>query len=266
MSSVPLLSICVPTYGRLSYLKELLSALLPQADAQPSGSVEVCVSDNASPDGTGAYLASLTSPALRFWTNPTNIGGDRNFLKCISEARGEYVWLLGDDELLPDDGVARVLAFLKEHRPALLISSGDENEVPRLYADYRSAVVGRNVRFPLFHTLISSNVFRRSLFDFECAGRTLKYNYAHMFGLMCNLQGKTVGVMPGFVWTRPVRAAFAKFPSCLCVKQAVYLRWLIRQFGLPGRYSLLALRLAVNLPIEYASRVKNWMTWRAGAC
>jgi len=266
MSDMPVLSVCVPTYNRLSYLKELLSALLSQANSVPNGLVEVCVGDNASTDGTRAYLETLTSPSLRFWTNPTNVGGDRNFLKCITEAHGDYVWLLGDDDLLTDDAVARVLTFLKTHHPALLISSADENEVPRLYDDYRSAVDGRPVRFPLAHTLISSNVFRRSLFDFGYAERTLKYNYAHMFGFMCRLSNRSVGVMPAFVRMRPVRAVFAKYPSCLCVKQAVYLRWLIRRFGLPRRYAWFAIQLALNLPIEYASRVKNWMIGRAGAC
>jgi len=257
MSKELILSICVPTYGRLPYLKELLSALLPQADAQAAGSVEVCVSDNASPDGTGAYLASLTSPALRFWTNATNIGGDRNFLKCISEARGEYVWLLGDDELLPDDAVSRVMAFLSCHHPGLLIS--DDSSAERLYGGYAAGLVGRRVSFPLEHTLISANVFKRALFDVAYAETKLSLNYAHMFGIMRDLSGEKVGTLPMFVTVRPARAEFEKYPSFLCVKQAIYLWWLVERFALPVRFRLYAVRMAVNLPIEYAARIKGWM-------
>ena len=257
MNDQPLLSVCIPTYGRLSYLKELLSAVLSQVDALPAGSVEVCVSDNASPDGTKNYLASLSSSALRFWTNPTNIGGDRNFLKCIAEAHGEYVWLLGDDELLPEGAVARVVAALARHRPGLLIS-GEGPDV-RLYEGYAEVLAERRVSFPLEHTLISANVFKRSLFDLPYAETKLKLSYAHMFGMMCDLDGEKVVVVPNFVTVRPVRVAFEKFPTFLCVKQAIYLWWLVRKFGLPLRFRLYAVRTAVNLPIEYAARIKGWM-------
>jgi len=262
----PLLSVCIPTYGRLSYLRELLSLLRPQVDALPAGEVEVCVSDNASPDGTGAYLASLVSPSLRYWTNETNIGGDRNFLKCIAEAKGAYVWLLGDDELLPEGAVARVVEFLNRHRPGLLISSDDAEEVGELHAGYAEAIRGRPTKFPLLHTLISANVFRRDLFNMREATARLKLSYAHMFGMIWNIVGERVGVIRSFVKVRPVRAAFEKFPSFLCVKQAIYLLWLVRKFDLSARYRIYAIRLALNLPIEYASRIKNWLLGRVRSC
>ena len=86
------LSICIPTYNRLPFLKELLPAILGQVDSgRAEVEVEVVVSDNASTDDTADYLRSLSNPCLRWWTNETNIGGDRNFLKCVAEARGEYV-------------------------------------------------------------------------------------------------------------------------------------------------------------------------------
>lgn len=37
----PRLSICIPTYNRLPYLRELLAGLLPQVDAVASGTVEL---------------------------------------------------------------------------------------------------------------------------------------------------------------------------------------------------------------------------------
>ena len=99
-----LLSICIPTFNRLPYLKEAIDALLPQIEKTMPGQVEFLVSDNCSTDGTADYLAAMQSNRLRFWTNEVNIGGDRNFLKCISEARGDYVWLVGDDDLVAHDG------------------------------------------------------------------------------------------------------------------------------------------------------------------
>lgn len=93
-----ILSICIPTYNRLPFLEELLPAILGQVDAD-CAEVEVAVSDNASTDGTADYLRSLSHPSLRWWTNETNIGGDRNFLKCVAEAKGGMDYLANLHEI-----------------------------------------------------------------------------------------------------------------------------------------------------------------------
>ena len=248
-----LLSICIPTYNRISYLKELLPVILGQSDI---ADVEVIVSDNSSTDGTSDYLRVLDYSCLRWWTNDANIGGDRNFLKCVSKAQGEYVWLFGDDDIMPNDAVGRVVEFLRKNKPALLVSVG--RDMPNaLHDDYRDMVKDVGDEVALEHTLISANVFRRDLFDMEIAVKKLWVQYAHMFGIMAHMVGRKIGVMPRIVETRPVRAEFAKYPSCLCVKQAVYLWWLAKRFDMP-RFYWRAIWNACNLPIEYAARIWKW--------
>ena len=247
------LSICIPTYNRIRFLKELLPSVLGQIDM---GGVELVVSDNASTDGTGDYLRTLNHPCLRWWTNDSNIGGDRNFLKCVSEARGEYVWLFGDDDIMPNDAVGRVVEFLRKNKPALLVSVG--RDMPNaLHDDYRDMVKDVGDEVALEHTLISANVFRRDLFDMEIAVNKLWVQYAHMFGIMAHMVGRKVGVMPRIVETRPIRAEFAKYPSCLCAKQAVYLWWIAKCFSIP-RFYWWAVKNASNLPVECAARIWNW--------
>ena len=246
------LSICIPTFNRLSFLKELMPAILGQVDAGHA-EVEVAVSDNASTDGTADYLRSLEHPRLRWWTNEVNIGGDRNFLKCVAEARGEYVWLFGDDDLMPEGSVASVLDFLRDSGPALLVSA-DKDVAPRIYDDYCAMLKDVGDDVALAHTLISANIFKRELFDMDLAVGKLWVQYAHMFGIMSRMAGHKVGVMPRFVKTRPVRADFAKYPSCLCVKQAIYMWFLAKRFGLL-RFRRRAIWNVCNLPVEYASRI-----------
>ena len=253
------LSICIPTFNRLSYLKELLPAVLSQADGIGGGDVEVLVSNNCSTDGTAAYLESLSSPSLRFWTNETNIGGDRNFLKCISEAKGEYVWLVGDDDIIENSGVALILDVLRRDIPDLLIADeSDRNE--KVFSDYRACLLGESDRktfLALSHTLISANVFRRELFDFEVAKSRLWTSYAHMFGFIGNVKGKVV-LSPGVLRTREERAEFEKYPSFLCVKHAIYLWYLAKRFALPS-YRWCAVKSVCNLPLEFGSRVKYYL-------
>ena len=256
------LSICIPTYNRAAFLKELLPSILHQLAELASGEVELIVSDNASTDGTSEYLRLIDNARLRWWTNDENIGGDRNFLKCVEEARGEYVWLFGDDDVLPKDSVARVLDFLRRENPALLISVDREVE-SRLYGDYRSLLKDEGDDFALAHTLISANIFKRELFDMELAHRKLWVQYAHMFGMMSRMEGRAIGVISRFVEARPVRAEFAKYPSCLCVKQAIYMWFLAKRFGLP-RFRRRAIWTACNLPVEYAARIWNFIKRRRG--
>ena len=112
-----MLSICIPTYNRLKYVKELLPIVLRQVDGMPDRLVEVLVSDNCSTDGTADYLQAMERPFLRCWTNEFNIGGDRNFLKCIKEANGVYVWLVGDDELICDNAIRKICDVLGREKP-----------------------------------------------------------------------------------------------------------------------------------------------------
>lgn len=256
MTGRPLLSICIPTYNRLQYLKELLPDVLAQSEY---GDIEVLVSDNASTDGTADYLRSIIHVHLRWWKNVENVGGDRNFLKCVEEARGTYTWLFGDDDILPPDSVKKVVDFLSVNRPVLLISDdGRDAAPPCIYNDYPALLSARGDKLALSHTLISANIFKKDLFDMPLARKTLWVQYAHMFGIMSRIQGDTVGVMPCFVKTRPIRADFAKYPSCLCVKQAIYLLFLAKRFRMP-RFYCRAMLNAFNLPIEYASRIWHWL-------
>lgn len=49
--SLPLLSICIPTYNRSTYLRESIESIIHQSEFI-SGDVEIVISDNASTDNT----------------------------------------------------------------------------------------------------------------------------------------------------------------------------------------------------------------------
>ena len=102
----PLLTIAIPTFNRSHYLRELLDALEPQL-AQHAD-VEVLVSDNASADDTPTVTAEFQQrlgARLRVHRQPQNIGSDANFVFCFEAARGRYMWLCGDDDVLvPTEG------------------------------------------------------------------------------------------------------------------------------------------------------------------
>jgi abequosyltransferase len=112
------LSICIPTHhGRVATLRDLLESIVRQRgfDARE---VEVCISDNASADGTAQLVAGYqrSSPfAIRYFRFETDMRGVRNFLNAVQMASGEYCWLIGSDDAVLEDGIARVLAAVGEH-------------------------------------------------------------------------------------------------------------------------------------------------------
>jgi len=95
----PHLSVGIPTWNRLDALKQQLAQLLPCL--APDHEVVIC--DNGSDDGTWAWLQRLvqtSNQAIRCVRNGANLGADVNYLRVFEATRGEWVWLVGDDDSL----------------------------------------------------------------------------------------------------------------------------------------------------------------------
>lgn len=114
---VPLLSICIPTFNRATFLKEGLDSLQNSWVSD----VEIVISDNASSDGTIAMLEDYAHQLpLRWRRNKTNLGFDRNLVAVVSMARGRYCWLLGSDDCITLGTLAKVMDQLRKHDPDIL--------------------------------------------------------------------------------------------------------------------------------------------------
>jgi len=115
----PLLTIAIPTYNRADCLKLLLSELAKQI---PGDSVELIISDNASPDNTPEVVEHFASQGMifRYTRNNVNVGGDANFLQCYEMAQGEYFWIVGDDDVIVPGGLKRILSILEKRKYDLI--------------------------------------------------------------------------------------------------------------------------------------------------
>ena len=117
----PKLSVCISTYNRAEWLSSSLrnwSRLYPQ----PLPDVELLVCDNAStdhtPDVVGPYLQRSD---FRYHCNAQNVGMLGNLRETAHQARGEYIWIVGDDDLILLGAVERVLRAIDEHRDIALV-------------------------------------------------------------------------------------------------------------------------------------------------
>ncbi len=112
----PLLTLAIPTFNRSPFLAELLTSLLPQFAALSSGTAELLISDNCSTDETESVVRQFVARGLpcRYLRNKANLGADANFLQCLDEATGQYVWVFGDDDLLVPNAIPDLLSLLEQ--------------------------------------------------------------------------------------------------------------------------------------------------------
>ncbi|MCU0711476.1 MAG: glycosyltransferase [Pirellula sp.] len=118
-----LLTIGIPTYCRADLLDLCLASVLPQVQ-ELADRVECVVSDNASTDHTAEVLEKYQSQfaCLKTFRNDSNIGIIGNITKTASElATGQYVLLIGDDDVLTSGAVSRILYEIQsEAKPDLI--------------------------------------------------------------------------------------------------------------------------------------------------
>ena len=104
MLELPKVSIMIPTYKRAKLLRESIESALKQDDDIP---YEIVVVDNdQSPEVSSeidALVRSFKSPILRLFRNQKNVGMFGNWNRCIELARGDWVSILNDDDLLKDN-------------------------------------------------------------------------------------------------------------------------------------------------------------------
>ena len=117
-----LLSICIPTYNRKKYLVETLRHVLSQLDSYRN-EVELLISDNCSPDSPEREIRDLEFQykfPIKFIRQEENIGLEPNFIYLIENSKGDYIHVLGDDDLLAPNFYATLLPFLRQKRYGMI--------------------------------------------------------------------------------------------------------------------------------------------------
>lgn len=112
----PLVSICIPTYNRAEHLKNCLNSIVLSKNNE-NLSFQVCVSDNSSEDETENVVrdAQLLID-IKYHKNSRNIGIARNFINVVSMADGDFVWLIGDDDLLLPNALDDLSKLIRRHQ------------------------------------------------------------------------------------------------------------------------------------------------------
>lgn len=110
----PWLTIAIPTYRRPKLIRETIASVLAQTEI--AGIELLVVDDDPESEGVDALLASfpaLRDIAFRYYRNDANCGLFGNWNTSLRLARGAWVSILNDDDLLDTNFVATVAQTLR---------------------------------------------------------------------------------------------------------------------------------------------------------
>lgn len=111
-----LLSICIPTYNRADYLAENISVIAEQLDYYKDN-VEFVISDNCSNDHTKEIVLHLKSSFnlnLKYYIQERPLSFEDNFDFVVDKSQGDYVYLMGDDDLVSPDFVNIIFRLIEK--------------------------------------------------------------------------------------------------------------------------------------------------------
>lgn len=154
----PILSICIPIYNRIAFLKRHLEQFMKCRELFDEN-VHLFISDNCSNDDLQSLINEYSNKGLNidYSRNKENIGPDGNFIKCFNSAKGKYIWLLGSDDIPVDGFVERLVDILENHDYGYLFLENycDDKQVIE-YDDAGDILQKINV----WITFMSANIFK----------------------------------------------------------------------------------------------------------
>jgi abequosyltransferase len=169
-----ILSICIPTFNREEYLKLCLTQFCKQADALGC-QFEIIIGDNASFDHTSSVVYDFIHAGfpIKYYKHDENIGADANVLFCIKQAKGDYIWIIGDDDFVIDEMLLPVFNLLQAQSFRHLYlgnfwydsdyrkekPNGDDHFIPVAFSDKKAYLRKINI----WTTFLSAHIFKRDV-------------------------------------------------------------------------------------------------------
>lgn len=95
------ISLCVPSYNRPDTLSQLINSFVNQKYKNK----ELVISDDSTTDEIKNIVRQYSLPEIKYSHNKPNLGLAKNLFKSMENASGDYLIILGDDDVLLNAGV-----------------------------------------------------------------------------------------------------------------------------------------------------------------
>jgi len=115
-NSKRLLSICIPTYNRGILLRGLIENIFEELEKSKCfQDVQIVIVDGCSADNTKQIVAEfLKIMNIKYFRRKERKGVDKDILKCVEIADGEFCWLFSDDDKFTTGAIAYLIKLLRE--------------------------------------------------------------------------------------------------------------------------------------------------------
>jgi glycosyltransferase involved in cell wall biosynthesis len=164
-------SICIPTYNQVEYLKKCIQSILVQDYLD----YEIVISDDSTNDSVKSYIDSLSlNEKISYYRNSPSLGSPENWNASIYRAKGKYIKIMHHDDFfttatslanfvkLLDENPNVDLAFSSSrvwyiNRNLVLKSTCSKDDLNRIKNDYYYLFFKNLINAP------SATIYRKSI-------------------------------------------------------------------------------------------------------
>lgn len=200
---MPLLTIAIPTYNRSNFLRNLLESI--KANLQEIRlDVEILIIDNNSTDDTEKIVELFKQfYPIGYIKNEENGGFNYSLKRIIEKYNGDFLWIIGDDEVLNFNCILQIINFLTKDVDLLGLNFEytsnpikTQTKVPVIslppVISFEALSSKSYKRENILNTFISSLIMNREIvnrFDTELFGLNLWLNTYDIFPFASQLPG-----------------------------------------------------------------------------
>jgi glycosyltransferase involved in cell wall biosynthesis len=181
------LTIYIPTYRRDS-----LDACLNSIVSQFNTNLEIIVSDNDQDCYASNIVSKYKNYVTEYSVRKQNIGCDGNCLYGITAGTSEYVWVVGDDDIILPGAIDAIMPMLNGVDRIMQFAPYSGEVIPGFSGTMAGLINRLNDKsFLIAATLASMNVWKRDVMDFKIGTKHLdSRNVLAWSGINC----KTVSI------------------------------------------------------------------------
>jgi glycosyltransferase involved in cell wall biosynthesis len=116
----PIISICIPAYKRIDYLKRLLCSI----EIQKFKDYEVIISDDSNDHSVEELLKNFNGRfEIKYFKNEKALGTPANWNHAISKATGEWIKLMHDDDWFDNEHSLEKFALARNNNNKFIFSA-----------------------------------------------------------------------------------------------------------------------------------------------
>lgn len=112
-------TVCLPVYNGAAFLDDAIRSILQQSFQD----FELLIADDQSSDDSLQIIEKFAKddPRIRYRSNTQRVGLFKNYNSCIRRAKGEYIKLFAQDDLLEPDALAEQVKVLRTNPSVALV-------------------------------------------------------------------------------------------------------------------------------------------------